>query len=125
MVILPPFGTGHPLPRHMFGKLRCVGRILKKFTVAPAGAVHPGDGEVEVSLPGEVTEKEGGGQKLWVGLTVVRVRDKSVKNIAKQIQHDREVGEPAKEDHDSVVASITTGVRENFRLIIHLKRNVC
>lgn len=125
MGVLPPSGAGHPLPGHILRKVRSVGWVLKKFTVAQAGAVHPGDGEVEVSLPGEVAEEEGGGQKLRVGLTVVRVRDKSVKNVAKQIQHDSEVREPTEDDYNSVVASIASGVRENLRLIIHLKRSVC
>lgn len=75
MGVLPPFGAGHPLPGHIFGEVRGVGRVLKQLTVAEARAVHPGDGEVEVSLSGEVAEEESGGQKQRVGFAVVRVRD--------------------------------------------------
>lgn len=82
MSVLPPLGAGNPLPGHIFGEVRGVGRVLEEFTVAETGAVHPGDGEVEVALSGEVTEKEGGGKELRVRFAVVRVRDQSVKNVA-------------------------------------------
>lgn len=75
MGVLPAFGAGDPLPGHIFGKVRGVGCVLEQFTVAEAGAVHPGDGVVQVPLFGEVTEEEGGGQELRVGFAVVRVRD--------------------------------------------------
>ena len=89
--------------------------------MAEAGAVHPGDGEVEVALSGEVAEEEGGGQQLRVRLAVVRVRDQGEEDVAEEVQHDREVGEPAEHDHDAVVAAVAAGVREDLRLVIHEK----
>ncbi len=83
MSVLPPFGAGHSLPGHIFGEVRGVGRVLKQLAVAEAGAVHPGDGEVEVSLSGEVAEEESGRQELRVGFAVVRVRDQGEKHVAK------------------------------------------
>lgn len=52
---------------------------------------------------------------------MVRVRDECVKHVAEQIQRDGETGEPAEHDHDSVIAPIAPGVRENLSFIIHLK----
>lgn len=73
--VLPPFGAGHPLPGRTFGEVRGVGRVLEQLAVAEAGAVDPGDGEVEVPLRGEVAREEGGGQQQRVGFTAVRLRD--------------------------------------------------
>lgn len=84
-----------------------------------AAAVHPGDGEVQVPLSGEVVGEESGGQKLRVGFAMIRFRDMSEKNVAKKIQHDRKVGEPAEKHNESVVASIAADVRENPCLKIH------
>lgn len=60
--VLPPFGAGHPHPGHIPGEVRAVGRVPEELTVAEPGAVDPGDGEVQVPLPGEVAEEERGGQ---------------------------------------------------------------
>lgn len=79
---LPALGAGHLLLRHVFREVRGVGRILEEFTAAEAGAVHPGDGEVQVPLAAQVAQEEGGGQQLRVGLAVVRVRDAGVKHVA-------------------------------------------
>lgn len=95
MGVLPPYGAGHPLPVHLIRKVRRVSGVLEQLTVAESGAVHPGDGEVQVPLSGEVAGEESGGQELRVRLAVIRVRNKSVKNVAEQIQHDGEVREPA------------------------------
>ena len=87
--------------------------------MAEAAAVHPGDGEVQVPLSGEAAGEESGGEKLRIGFAVIRFRDMSEKDVAKKIQHDRKVGEPAEKHHESVVASIAADVRENPCLIIH------
>lgn len=79
---LPAFGARHLLLWHVFREVRGVRRILKQFTVAEAGAVHPGDGEVKVSLTAQVAQQEGGGQQLRVGFAVVRVGDAGVKHVA-------------------------------------------
>lgn len=50
--------------------------------MAEAGAVDPGDGEVEVPLPAQVAQEQGRGQQLRVGFAVVRVRDAGVKHVA-------------------------------------------
>lgn len=119
--VLPPSCAGHPLPGHIFREVRGVGGVLKQFTVAEAGAVHPGDGEVKVALPGEVAEEESGRQELRVGLAVVRVRDEGVKHVADQVQHDREVRKPAEDDHESVVTAVAAGAGKNLGLVLHSK----
>lgn len=121
MAVLPPSGAGHPLPGHIFREVRGVGGVLEQFAVAEAGAVDPGDGEVEVALPGEVTEEESGGQELRVGLAVVRVRDERVKHVADQVQHDREVWKPAEDDHEPVVAAVAAGAGKYLGLVLHSK----
>lgn len=87
---LPAFGARHLPFGHVFREVRDVGWILKQFAVAEAGAVYPGDGEVEVSLTRQVAQEEGGGQKLRVGFAVVRVGDSGVKHVAHQVHRDRE-----------------------------------
>lgn len=121
MRVHPPVGAGHPHSGRIFRKVRGVGRVLKEFTVAQTGAVHPGDGKVQVPLTGEVTEEEGGRQKRRVWFAVVRVRDKSVKQVAHEIQRNCEAGEPAEKHHDSVIAPVAARVRENLSFILHLK----
>lgn len=125
MGVLPPFGAGHPHPGHIPGEVRAVGRVPEELTVAEPRAVDPGDGEVQVPFPGEVAEEERGGQQQRIRSAVVRVRNQSVEHVAEQIQHDGEAGEPAEHDHDSVVASVAAGVRENLRLVVHLRARVC
>lgn len=79
---LPAFGARHLLLRHVFREVRGVGRILEELTVAEAGAVHPGDGEVQEPLAAQVAQEQGGGQQLRVGFAVVRLRDARVKHVA-------------------------------------------
>lgn len=115
---LPAFGARHLLFGHVFSDVRDVGGVLEELTVAEAGAVHPGDGEVEVSLARHVAQQEGGGQQLRVRLAVVRVRDPGVKHVADQVQRDREGGEPAADHHQSVVPSVAAGPGQNLGVII-------
>lgn len=124
MGVLPSIGARDPLPGHIVGKVRGVGRVLKQLTVAETRAVDPGDGEVQVPLSGEVAEEERGGQQLRVGFAVVRIRDLGVKNVADQIQHDGEVRKPAEHDYDPVVSSVSAGVREDLGLIVDLRSRV-
>lgn len=117
---LPAFGARHLLFGHVFSEVRDVGWILKQLTVAEAGAVHPRDGEVEVSLARHVAQEEGGGQQLRVRLAVVRVRDPGVEHVADQVQRDREGGKPAADDHQSVVPSVAAGAGQNLGVVIHV-----
>ena len=125
MRVLPAAGARHPLPGRVVREVRGVGRVLEELAVAEAGAVEPGDGEVQVALPGEVAEEEGGGQQAWVRLAVVRVRYQGEEHVADQVQHDRKVGKPAEHDHEPVVASVAAGPGENLGLVVHERTGGC